>query len=102
MESYMRLHKALIKIIDVDLEKVFRKEDTDPEYLNRKLFNNSTERATAGIMDGVKRAINVLALADAKSAEDKDGMDTLNEQVALMADMDGEDVAIGTTSYWKP
>ncbi len=97
----MELQKELVRIFGEDLKDVFAKEEQEENYLNQKDFNNSYDRAVAGIDIATERVKKTLALAISKHRAVHHDDDTAEEQEALSAQMGSDEIEASQKSGWR-
>jgi hypothetical protein len=90
----MPLIEAMTKVYKESLVEVFTREFKEEEFMNRKHYGNSRQRAMDCNMRATERSTNILALTDARHQKEVHDINTSVEIKSLEIVMSDEDKAV--------
>ena len=97
----MKLSKELARMVEEDLQDIFKNEIADDQFMPQADYNSCLERAEDMISAATNRATQVLALAIIKHREEKHKEDRKLEKEEIIELLHDEDVSVGLMSWWN-
>lgn len=99
----MKLSHFIAKQFEDELERLFQKEKTEPDFMHQDNYESCKERAMDWLETAfygmVEQASNDVGYSIAVHREKEHGDDTMEEQAALLAA--GADAEVSTRAWWS-